>query len=107
MPVDLEWSHRARADLLDIYVTIGLERPLAAEHWFDRLEARADVLRHQPRMGARRPDIGDGVRVLVQWPFLILYEAVPDEGSQLVERVVIVRVVDGRRSLTDLLDPQG
>ena len=55
MPVDLEWSHRVRADLLHIYISIGLERPLAAEHWFDRLEARAEVLRHQPRMGGAVP----------------------------------------------------
>jgi toxin ParE1/3/4 len=44
MPADVIWSRQARADLLDIYVLIGLERQAAAERYFDRIEAKAALL---------------------------------------------------------------
>jgi toxin ParE1/3/4 len=51
MPTELVWSNRARIDLLEIYVMIGLEQPAAAERYFDRIEAKAELLKSQPRMG--------------------------------------------------------
>jgi toxin ParE1/3/4 len=57
MPTDLVWSNQARADLLDIYVVIGLEQPAAAERYFDRIEEKAHLLTSQPRMDVRRSDI--------------------------------------------------
>ncbi|WP_312010348.1 type II toxin-antitoxin system RelE/ParE family toxin [Bradyrhizobium neotropicale] len=51
MPTELVWSNQARTDLLDIYVMIGLEQPAAAERYLDRIEAKAELLRSQPRMG--------------------------------------------------------
>ena len=54
MPVELIWSNQARNDLLEIYVMIGLEQPTAAERYFDRIEAKAELLKSQPRMGVRR-----------------------------------------------------
>jgi len=42
------------------------------------------------------------MRVLVDNPYLILYEITPDTDSKPVERVEIVRVVDGRRDLGNL-----
>jgi toxin ParE1/3/4 len=51
MPAELIWSNQARNDLLEIYVMIGLEQPRAAERYFDRIEAKAELLRSQPRMG--------------------------------------------------------
>jgi plasmid stabilization system protein ParE len=41
MPTELVWSNQARADLLEIYVMIGLEQPAAAERYFDRIEEKA------------------------------------------------------------------
>lgn len=102
MAVSLQWTHQARADLLDIYITIGLEQPAAAERYFDRIEARAEQLRSHPRMGSRRPDIHAGVRILVEAPYLILYETVPDTDEGPLDQVVIVRVTDGRRNLPGL-----
>jgi toxin ParE1/3/4 len=57
MSTRLTWSAQARDDLLNIYVLIGLEQPAAAERYFDRIEAKAELLRSQPRMGVRRSDI--------------------------------------------------
>ena len=39
------------------------------------------------------------MRVLVEAPYLIFYKAVSDTDDGPVERVEIVRVVDGRRDL--------
>lgn len=93
------WTPSARDDLLNIYVTIGRESPLAAERMFERLERRAAQLADHPRLGPRRSDIRPGVRMLVEEPYLILYETVPDTDTGAVEEVVIVRVIDGRRDL--------
>ena len=59
-------------------------------------------LADQPRMGVRRPDIRPSTRMLVEAPFLLLYETIPHTGDGLVECVEIVRVVDGRRDLRHL-----
>jgi toxin ParE1/3/4 len=42
------------------------------------------------------------MRMLVEGPYLILFETHPDTNEGPVDRVEIVRVVDGRRDLTDL-----
>ena len=55
MPTKLAWSNQARS--LEIYVMIALEQPAAAEHYFDRIEANADLLKSQPCMGVRPPAI--------------------------------------------------
>jgi toxin ParE1/3/4 len=102
MRVALRWSRQAREDLLEIYVAIGIDNARAAERIYDRLERRAEILREQPRLGPRRTDIRPTMRVLVESPYLIFYETVPDEDSKRVERVEIVRVVDGRRDLARL-----
>ena len=54
-----------------------------------------------PRSGPRRGDIRTGMRVLVENPYLIFYEIVPDTDSGPIEKVEIVRV-DGRRDLPRL-----
>lgn len=66
MATELVWSNQARTDLLEICVMIGLEQPAAAERYFDRIEAKAELLRSQPRMDVRRPDIWPSMRMLVE-----------------------------------------
>ncbi len=102
MTVQLSWSNQAREDLLTIYVAIGLDSPSAAETYYDRLERRARQLSEQPRMGPRRSDIRPGVRMLVEAPYVILYETIPDTDAGPIESLEIVRVVDSRRDLTNL-----
>lgn len=99
MPVELLLHPQAKADLLDIYMVIGLESPPAAERAFDALEARARQLSLHPLLGPRRPDIRAGMRLLVEGPYLILYETMPDTDEASVQQVIIVRVIDGRRDL--------
>lgn len=102
MAVKVVWSPAAKADLIDIYVTIGSESVRAADRYYDWIEDRALQLADQPRMGVRRPDIRASTRMLVAAPFVLLYETVPDADDGPIELVEIVRVVDGRRDLNRL-----
>jgi toxin ParE1/3/4 len=102
MPTDLVWSNQARTDLMEIYVMIGLEQPSAAERYLDRIEAKAELLRSQPRMGVRRSDIRPSMRMLVEVPYLLLYRTDPDTDEGPVRAVELIRVIDGRRDLHGL-----
>jgi toxin ParE1/3/4 len=102
MPTELVWSNQARADLMEIYLIIGLERPSAAERYLDRIEAKAELLRSQPRIGVRRSDIRPSARMLVEVPYLLLYRTDPDTDEGPVRAVEIIRVIDGRRDLHGL-----
>lgn len=103
MPIELVWSNQARADLLDIYVLIGLERPAVAERYLDRIESKVELLRLQPRMGVRRSDIRPSMRMLVEGSYLLLYRTEPDTDEGPVGTIEIIRIVDGRRDLHGIL----
>ncbi|MBB5665977.1 type II toxin-antitoxin system RelE/ParE family toxin [Rhizobium leguminosarum] len=102
MPVDLVWLPQALADVRDIYVQVGLEQPQAAERLFDSFERKAKLLIEQPRLGRRRPEIRPGARMLVEAPFVMLYETVPDTDKGPIQTVNIVRVLHGRRDFASL-----
>ena len=102
MAVKLTWSPQARADLLKLYVDIGIEQPAAAEKYYLRIEEKAGLLATQPRMGARRWDIRPALRMLVETPFVIFYKIIPDTDDVPVEAVEIIRVVNGRQDLRSL-----
>ncbi len=99
MLVDVEWTREAREDLLKIYILIGLENPAAAERYFENIESKAQLLSTQPRIGTRRKDIRPSFRMLIEYPYLVLYRTDPDTDYGPVDRIEIVRVVDGRRDL--------
>jgi toxin ParE1/3/4 len=100
MAANLIWRPQAREDLLVIYEFIGLENPAAAERLFTAIEAKAALLVYHPRLGLRRPDIESAARILLEGPYLILYETHPDTDDGPIEEVEVVRIVDGRRDLT-------
>jgi toxin ParE1/3/4 len=102
MRAKLVWTPQAREDLLEIYCTIGLDNPAAAERVFTAIEARAQSLKDYPRLGPRRPDIRSTTRILIEKPYLILYETHPDTDEGRISSVEIVRIVDGRRDLRNL-----
>ncbi|MCC3245539.1 type II toxin-antitoxin system RelE/ParE family toxin [Methylocystis sp. WRRC1] len=62
---------------------------------FDKLY---DRLAEYPDSGARRPSLGESVRVSVIAPYVVIYEHMPAEGT-----VVIMRIVHGRRNITEKL----
>jgi toxin ParE1/3/4 len=102
LPVDLVWTPQAREDLIEIYTYIGLDDPSAAERIFDAVEAKTQLLARYRRLGVRRSDIRPSARMLVEGPYLILYETHPDGDEGSVDEVEIVRIVDGRRNLKNL-----
>lgn len=102
MRADLFWTPQAREDLIEIYIYIGLDNPSAAERIFEAMQAKAESLIDYPRLGVRRPEIRPSARILVEGPYLILYETHPDSDQGIINRVEIVRIVDGQRNLKNL-----
>jgi toxin ParE1/3/4 len=100
--VEVVWSRLAREDVDGIYFGLMGKNPSAADRVLDRIEERVRQLAYQPRLGPRRPEIRPTTRVLVEAPYLILYETIPNSDDRPVEEVEIVRVLDGRRDLSIL-----
>jgi plasmid stabilization system protein ParE len=93
----LTYTRQAVADLNDIVRELGWRAsPSVAARWKAKLRRKAALLRDHPMIGTRVDEFGDGRRRLVEAPYLIFYE-VPSPG-----RVVVVRVLDGRRDLPRL-----
>ncbi|HDZ75271.1 MAG TPA: type II toxin-antitoxin system RelE/ParE family toxin [Aurantimonas coralicida] len=86
---------RAEADLIEIWLHIALDSPLAADRQIDRIGERILGLARFPEMGVARPDIAEGVRVLSIPPFLVLFQVDSD-------KVEIVRIVHGARDLPSI-----
>lgn len=103
MAAELLWSPQADTDLVEIHAFIALDSPEAADRIVDRLASAAELLRTHPRLCPRRPDIRASVRVFSQPPYLLVYETLPDTDEGPIERVNIIRVIDGRRDLKHLL----
>ena len=93
------WTTQARTDQVEIYETIAEDNPDAAERVYQEIEERVALLKDNPRLGVRRPEIGSSVRMLVRGVYLIYYEITPDHDE--VE-VVVVRVVHGNREMSRL-----
>ncbi|CAN7690543.1 type II toxin-antitoxin system RelE/ParE family toxin [Rhizobium sp. LjRoot30] len=102
MPAKLIWTPKARADIKKIYVDIGKEQPSSAERYFASFRYKAEMLIDHPRLGERHPEVFRTARMLVEAPYVILYETRPDTDEGPVHTVEIVRVVDGRRDLAAL-----
>jgi toxin ParE1/3/4 len=62
----VRWTTRARNDLLNIYLAIAIEDRSAAQTVLYKLRARVSVLTDHPRLGSRRDDIRQDLRVLVE-----------------------------------------
>lgn len=102
MPARLVWTPKARADVKKIYVDIGRDQPLSAERYFARFRVKAELLAAHPRLGERHPEIFASARMVIEAPYIILYETLPDTDEGDIRTVEIVRVLDGRRDLSAL-----
>ncbi len=94
---ELVVSNRAEADLRDIWRSIAIHNPDAADRILLGLDERLQLLRLFPRLGPVRSDIRKGLRMLVEGNYLLLYEY---HGRR--DEVIVVAVVDGRRELSGL-----
>jgi toxin ParE1/3/4 len=91
------YSPRARRDILGVLEYIAREDPGVAAAFVTRLEHHCSLLAGTPQMGRERPDVGPGVRSLVEGSYLIFYKFNRD-----TDRVNILRVWHGRRRLPRL-----
>lgn len=99
----LIWRPRARKDMLEISEAVGRDRPNVGRQMLRRFRLRASALSSYPRLGPLRPDLKNGLRVLVDAPYLIVYRLMPESEEGPVDRVEVLRVLDGRRDLAGLI----
>lgn len=62
------------------------------------LDKLYERLAEHPDSGAPRPGLGQGVRICVISPFIVIYEHIPDDDA-----VIIMRIVHGRRKISSKL----
>lgn len=87
---------QAIRDIEGIVLTIAVDNPVAAQHWFDRLHKTFSSLGAMPEMGSPRFDVRPGMRLFPIGRYLILYRA----ADAVAE---IVRVIHGAREWEDLV----
>ena len=85
---------QAEADLEEIADYLSQHSPAAAVKLIDRLHAKWQLLATQPRSGAPRDDLMPGLRHSVMGNQIAFYRI---DG----EDVEIVRVLHGRRNITE------
>jgi toxin ParE1/3/4 len=91
----VHFTHRAREDLLDIWLYIDAQNSHVADQVYDRIEKSCQLLRDHPQLGPARPEIAEDARVLVIERWIALYR-LTDDGVQ------VVRIIDGARDFTKL-----
>ena len=94
------WTEIAADDLERLAAYLLDESPLRADQIMERIIARGESLETSPARGRTPPElrpIGDRTwREVIEWPWRIVYRIVG-------RRVEIHGVLDGRRSLEDIL----
>lgn len=82
----LVYSRLSQADLEEIWDYIAFDSERQAEAVLDRMHAKIELLRTQPRMGHRRDDIRRGSRCVKSDSYLIFYRF--DETVVRIDRIV-------------------
>lgn len=90
-------SFRAKSDLLDIWLHIASDSVTNADGMLSRIERVLERVAQFPYSGRERPEIATAVRSEVVGRYLLPYRV---NGEQ----VQLLRVIDGSRDLSDLLD---
>ncbi|MBR0875412.1 type II toxin-antitoxin system RelE/ParE family toxin [Bradyrhizobium tropiciagri] len=85
-------SLRARSDILDIHSYLAERSPAAADRMLVRLSKRFGELREFPLLGSDRSELWPSLRGLLIDGHIAFYLVETD-------RIVIVRVLDGRRDI--------
>lgn len=86
----------AEADLEEIGDYIAKENPERAISFIRELRDRCEKIVHMPRAAPLRPELGEGVRIVMFGRYVICY-------SERDDQVVIERIVHGARRLERLL----
>jgi len=87
------YAQSAQTDLLEAWLFIAEENPVAADRVLDTIEREANTLSLQPLTGRSRPELALGVR---SWPTstpYILFYLVDDRG------ITVLRVLHHARDV--------
>ena len=82
----IEFSPAADEDLTEIALFIAARNPARALSFVDELEARCKALGASPGIGASRPELGGGIRMLPFGRYLIFHRKV--EKGLRIERIM-------------------
>lgn len=83
----------AEADLIDLWLVIAEDNPMAADKAVDSIYATATLLGSQPEMGRARPELAGQLRSFpTKTPYIIFY-LIDADG------VVIIRVLHHARDI--------
>ena len=94
MPIVIRTA-RAEEDLIEIWLYIAEDNPVAADRLLDEIDRRISRLAENPYLGPAREDIAEDCRYSPVGNYLILYRIVPNG-------IEVVRVVQGSRRLDNL-----
>ena len=94
MPVVVR-SDAAAEDLIDIWLYVAGDDPLAADALLDRLGHACDLLAEHPEMGRDRQELARGLRSHPVGRYVILYRSRP-------EGIEVARVLSGYRDIDAL-----
>jgi toxin ParE1/3/4 len=86
---------RAEEDLIEIWLYIAEDNPVAADRLLDEIDRRILLLAENPYLGSAREDIAEDCRYSPVGNYLILYRIIPNG-------IEVVRVVQGSRRLDNL-----
>jgi plasmid stabilization system protein ParE len=101
MPRRIEPTAAALADFDDIFEQLARRRtPAKAAEVLRKLDHAIQYLADQPQLGRPYPQRGRALRVLTHGEYLVFYEDLPGV-------IVLVRVLNGRRNIPDLLTDLG
>jgi len=85
--VALRYSDSAENDLLEAWLFIAADNPLAADRIVDAIDGEARLLLVHPGLGRERPELADGLH---SWPtttrYILFYFA--DEAGITIARVL-------------------
>jgi toxin ParE1/3/4 len=93
----LRLTPRAESDLRAIWTTIARHDEAAADRLILRLFEVMELAASMPQMGPPRADLSPTARLLIEAPYLVIYEPQPDG-------ILAVAVVHGARDPADWLD---
>ena len=90
----IEWSRRARIDILDLREYLGKDSPIDARRFVERMISAIENLETFPTMGRRVPEADgrDDMRELIYRGYRIIYQT---RANQLF----IVTIIHGSRNL--------
>ncbi len=94
-------SADARQDADEILAYLEREAgTMVALRYAIRLRDLIRRLSDHPEIGARRPNLGRGVRVLIVSPYLVIYDYTSKHDA-----VTLLRILHGRRKITASMLP--